>query len=161
LNPSNDHYQAINAFLQVLGPSLDSFRIRLQAINCPIRLHHNTHLRFLHLHVWRMFENETGLPSILSDVVSGHMEEISLDVLHFPNGGIFRDYVLMEWGDVDAILMGQQFSNLKSVAVRHIQYSPHGDDNGHPFEWFFDRLPLSYKRGILRLCEERKLGPYI
>jgi hypothetical protein len=120
------------------------------------------HLRFLHLQVWRVHENETGSLSILSDVVSGHIKEISLDILHFPTSGIFRDFVPKEWGDVDAMLTGQQFSTLSSVAVRHIQYTPHGNDNnGHPLEWFFDRMPLSYKRGILHLCEDGKLGPYI
>jgi hypothetical protein len=89
------------------------------------------------------------------------MKEISLGVLHFrdPSDDIFRDRVRMEWVDVDTILAGQQFSNLKSVRVRHAQYNT--GQTQYPLEWFFDRLPLCHNRGILRLGEAGKWCPFI
>jgi len=163
LNPWQHDEQVINALLQVLGPSLDSFRIRLTDLALPICLHHNTHLRVLHIIVRRGLEREIGLALILSSVISVRIEEISLSLLH-PLGhsdGIFHDCAPNEWGEVDAILARPQFLNLKSVSVRHAQDSLDSPDAEHPLEWFFDRLPLCHKRGILRLCETKTSGPFL
>jgi hypothetical protein len=125
-----------------------------------VRLHHNTNLRFLHLNVCRMLESNTGLAPLLSGVISSRIEEISLGIIQFssPNGNT----VAMEWGDVDVILAGRQFSNLKSVSVRHtmireLRYY----DTPYSLEWFFDQLPLCHKWDILRLCEARTYAPFI
>jgi hypothetical protein len=128
-----------------------------------VRLHHNTHLRFLHLDVWRGSESETGLASLLTQVVSVHMEEISLCLRHCPAYGydVFHDCVPMEWADVDTILVGRQFSNLNSVSVRHTQFNSGKRDKEYPLEWFFNRLPLCRQRGMLRLCETKKRGPFM
>ena len=125
-----------------------------------MRLHHNTNLRFLHLHVSRWLESDTGLAPLLSGVISSRIEEISLSILQFlSHNGIT---VAMEWGDVDVILAGRQFSNLKSVSVRHavireLRYY----DTPYSLEWFFDQLPLCHKWGILRLYEARINAPFI
>jgi hypothetical protein len=82
--------------------------------------------------------------------MSVRIEDLSLNVLHCPANGVFHDGVPMEWGDVDAILAQRQFSNLESVSVRHTEYM---SSTEYPLEWFFDRLPLCHKRGILRMLE--------
>ena len=91
------------------------------------------------------------------------MEEISLSVSHYGanDNHTFYNHIHTEWGGVDAILARPQFSNLKSVSVHQAQYDSDLVDVGYPFEWFFDRLPLCHKRGILRMCETTTSGPFI
>jgi len=100
---------------------------------------------------------------VLSGVTSVDLEEISLSILQFPDGNdsSLNSTVSMEWGDVDAILAGPQFMNLKSVSVRHVRFSRLKNNTCYPLEWFLDRLPRCYEQGILRVCETETQRPFI
>jgi hypothetical protein len=78
------------------------------------------------------------------------MDELTLGLVKYVNyfDTGFYHQIEREWDDVDGILERQEFSNLKSVRVYH---SAHGSAKPERLEWFFLRLPLCRKQGILRL----------